>query len=60
MIKMTVHHNQYQGCWYINEVWDDGESNGITCYKSRERAVETARRKYPYVSNATVITEDSD
>ena len=36
MIKAIVHHNQYQGCWYINEVWDDGESEGVTCYKSRE------------------------
>ena len=60
MIKAIVHHNQYQGCWYINEVWDDGESEGVTCYKSRERAVEVARRKYHYVSNATFITEKSD
>jgi hypothetical protein len=60
MIKAIVHHNQYQGCWYIKEVWDEGESDGVTCYKSRERAVEVARRKYPYVCNATFITENSD
>lgn len=60
MIKAIVHHDQYQGCWYIKEVWDGGESDGVTCYKSRERALEMAHRKYNYVSNATVITESSD
>jgi hypothetical protein len=59
MIKVIVHHNENQGCWYIKEVWDEGESDGLICYKSRERAVEMARRKYPYVSSATVITEIS-
>jgi hypothetical protein len=60
MIKVNVHHNQNQGCWYINEVWDEGKSDGVICYKSRERAVEMARRKYQYVSSATVINENSN
>ncbi len=50
MIWVVVHHVPNQDCWYIKELWDNGTSDGRVCYKSKEKAVEMAHRKYPYVS----------
>ncbi|HEX9024621.1 MAG TPA: hypothetical protein VF799_12355 [Geobacteraceae bacterium] len=50
MIWVVVHHVANQDCWYIKEAWDTGKADGTVCYKSKEKAVEMAHRKYPYVS----------
>ncbi len=50
MIRVVVHHVPNQDCWYIRELSEIGDSDGTICFKSKEKAVEMAHRKYPYVS----------
>ncbi len=50
MIKVILHQNENQGCWYIKEVWKNGVSDGNICYRSKEKAMEIAHVKYPYAN----------
>ena len=49
MIKVIVHNNREQRCWYIDRIPASGPSNAKVCYESREKALAVAHQQNPYV-----------
>ena len=53
MIKVIVHNNREQKCWYIDRTPATGATGPPTakvCYESRERSLAVAHQQNPYVN----------
>jgi hypothetical protein len=50
MIKVIVHNDRVQKCWYIDRTPATGPPTAKICYESRERALAVAHQRNPYMN----------